>query len=549
MRNLGFKQRFLLLGVLVAVGFTVLLLVGFAMLDRVMVNGELYEDVVAHKDLVADILPPPAFLVGPYLLCHRIAAEKDSQKKDELIGELEAATHEYRARLRFWEGALADGPLKQDLIQTAGKSGLEFVRLAEEAFLPAARAGTGEGKTPDEILDQVLEPAFRAHHTGILAAVKRANAVILADEQVAADAVSGGRQLALTVGLVVVVVLLAAGFFVVRSVLTPINRLNAQLGNLAVGEADLGARIDIDSKDEVGDLARSFNTFVAKIAALVQAVRKSSIQLTSSSTEMAATSREQESTITGFGSSTSQIAASVQQISATGTELMKTIGEVTGIAHDAAGLAGTGRGQLETMETTMGQLQESSASISDKLSVINDKAGDITSVVTTITKVADQTNLLSVNAAIEAEKAGEYGRGFLVVAQEIRRLADQTAGATLDIEHTVQEMQTAVSSGVMEMDKFSDRVRRSVESVAQVAAQLGEIITQVQSLTSRFDVVGEGMRSQAQGAEQIHEAMGALNEAVQQAVTSLREVTSVAEDLRGAATTLNGEIGKFRLED
>ena len=107
---------------------------------------------------------------------------------------------------------------------------------------------------------------------------------------------------------------------------------------------------------------------------------------------------------------------------------------------------------------------------------------NINLVVTTITKVADQTNLLSINAAIEAEKAGEYGLGFLVVAREIRRLADQTAVATLDIERMVKEMQYSVSAGVMEMDKFSEQVRQVVSEVGTIGGQLGQIITSVQGL-------------------------------------------------------------------
>src|ERR1700681_3630636 len=111
---------------------------------------------------------------------------------------------------------------------------------------------------------------------------------------------------------------------------------------------------------------------------------------------------------------------------------------------------------------------EASASINERLAVLSDKAGNIGTVVTTITRVADQTNLLSLNAAIEAEKAGEYGRGFAVVATEIRRLADQTAVATYDIEQMVKEMQQAVSAGVMGMDKFSEEVRRGVADVRSV---------------------------------------------------------------------------------
>src|SRR3974390_380164 len=141
------------------------------------------------------------------------------------------------------------------------------------------------------------------------------------------------------------------------------------------------------------------------------------------------------------------------------------------------------------MDRTMRQLAESAEAIGSKLSIISERAANINLVVTTITKVADQTNLLSINAAIEAEKAGEYGLGFLVVAREIRRLADMTAVSTLDIERMVKEMQYSVSAGVMEMDKFSDQVRQGVREVAQVNEKLGLIIESVRVLTNRFEHV------------------------------------------------------------
>src|SRR6185295_1070055 len=155
--------------------------------------------------------------------------------------------------------------------------------------------------------------------------------------------------------------------------------------------------------------------------------------------------------------------------------------EVFTAAEDSAALAGQGQAGLTRMESTMRQVMEASSSINTKLAVLNEKAANINQVVTTITKVADQTNLLSLNAAIEAEKAGEYGRGFAVVATEIRRLADQTAVATCDIEQMVKEMQAAVSAGVMGMDKFSEEVRRGAQDVQQVGTQLGSIIQQVQA--------------------------------------------------------------------
>ncbi len=180
--------------------------------------------------------------------------------------------------------------------------------------------------------------------------------------------------------------------------------------------------------------------------------------------------------------------------------------------------------------------------------MINEKASNITGIVTTITKVADQTNLLSVNAAIEAEKAGEYGVGFLVVAREIRRLADQTATATLDIEQMVAQMQSAVSAGVMEMDRFTDHVRRSVQDVAQISQQMTQIIEQVSANAEKYDQVNESMQSQAQGADQISQSMSELTAHAAQNAEAITEYARAADDLKTAIDSLKSAIALFTLK-
>jgi methyl-accepting chemotaxis protein WspA len=199
------------------------------------------------------------------------------------------------------------------------------------------------------------------------------------------------------------------------------------------------------------------------------------------------------------------------------------------------------------MQGAVKKLVEATGSVASKLGVIREKADGINLVVTTITKVADQTNLLSINAAIEAEKAGEYGRGFLVVAREIRRLADQTAVATLDIENMVRHMQDAVSAGVMQMDKFSEEVRSGGANIAEISTQVGQIIEEVHALSGNFQAVNAGVRNQSIGAEQINEAMTQMTNGTQQTRASLEEFNRATAHLRSAVESVNQEVAQFKV--
>ena len=346
-------------------------------------------------------------------------------------------------------------------------------------------------------------------------------------------------------GLMIIPVALVA-LIVARSISRPIQ-LAAQVSE-QVATGDLTAEFTINRNDETGTLLTAIRAMIKNLNGLLCQVKTSSIQLTSTATQISSVAKAQETTVSHFGASTNQISAAVNEISATSQELVKTMGEVSQNATDTAGLADSGRSALGGMSATMDQLAEATGSISAKLSVISEKARNINSVVTTITKVADQTNLLSLNAAIEAEKAGEYGLGFSVVAREIRRLADQTAVATLDIDQMVGEMQSSVSAGVMEMDKFTGQVRRGVEATARISEQLKLIIAQVEQLTPRFEAVTDGMRSQSDGARQISEAMVQLTDAARTTTASIQEFNKATADLHDAVRGLRQEVGRFKTE-
>ena len=322
----------------------------------------------------------------------------------------------------------------------------------------------------------------------------------------------------------------------------------AALAADAIASGDLSREIlPCPLNDEAGVLTRSLGRMQDNLNNLLVSVKTAGVTLDSGALELSATSREQEDMAHRFGESSSQIAAATRQISATGVELTRTVAEVEEAVAHTAGLADGTRTNLASVDRTIRELADATSSIASKLAAISERASKIGGVVTTIAKVADQTNLLSVNAAIEAEKAGEQGRGFLVVAREIRRLADQTAAATLDIESIVREMQSAVGAGVMEMDRFAEKVRRGVDEVVASSRQMGEIIEQVGANAERYRAVATGMQSQAEGANTISDSMGALVTAAKRSVESAEEFGRTASELQRASLALRDSVAAFTL--
>jgi methyl-accepting chemotaxis protein WspA len=314
-----------------------------------------------------------------------------------------------------------------------------------------------------------------------------------------------------------------------------------------LGSGDLSARLNMQRRDEFNAIEEGFNSMAGELKTLVAQAQRSAVQMTTSITEIAATSKQQQATATETAATTTEIGATSREIAATSRDLVRTMGEVSETAEQTSVLAGSGQLGLARMEDVMRHVAGAAEVVNAKLAILNEKAGNINHVVTTIVKVADQTNLLSLNAAIEAEKAGEYGRGFAVVATQVRRLADQTAVATYDIEQMVREIQSAVSAGVMGMDKFSEEVRRGNVEMVQIGDQLSQIIHQVQVLAPRVQMVDEGMQTQAAGAEQINQALVQLSEASGQTVDSLRQAGAAIDELNQVAGSLRNGVSRFKV--
>lgn len=308
---------------------------------------------------------------------------------------------------------------------------------------------------------------------------------------------------------------------------------------------DLTGTITVRGDDAIGRMGEGLAAMFGNLRSLLNNVQRAGIQVTTSATQIAASARQQEATGMEQAQTSVEVLSTTREISANTSQLLRTMEEATEVADYTTNATADAQDNLRRMDQSMQQMVAATDSIGAKLAALSEKAANITGVLTTITKVADQTNILSLNAAIEAEKAGEAGRGFAVVASEIRRLADQTSVSTWDIEQMLKEMQSAVSASVMGMDKFAEEIRRSVSEARRVGEQLSGMMDQVRKLAPRFDLVLQGMQSQAVGASQISETMMQLSDASQQTVDSLKATSEAVHQLQYAASDLQQSVATF----
>ena len=547
LRNISIKVRLYTLLTLSTLGVAGVLGMALAVLAVFRVNGPVYDAIQLTKSLEVELVPATLYLSEPYLTLQQLETTSRPEEITRLKDRFDRQVSQYQERHAYWLARVPrDSEIRRKLEYSTHVPAQEVIDIARREFLPLI------GK-PDrvnqagEVLRKQIAPRFRAHRVAVTELIGVINEQVGEQEENARTRTWFWMITLSVVSVLTVLVGGLLGWFTIRPIVNTTAVLIRRVNEMASGASDLTARIPVESGDEMGQLAAGINAMIAKIQTVVARVRESSIQVLSTASQIAATAREQDATVQGLSSSTAEVAAAVREITATTKELSSTMNEVNERAGQAAVLAATGRSRLASMETTMQHLVESTASISGKLASIREKADSINVVVTTITKVADQTNLLSINAAIEAEKAGEYGRGFLVVAREIRRLADQTAVATLDIENMVRHMQEAVTTGVMQMDRFSDEVRSGVGRVAEINGQTDQIIDEVHGLTDRYHHVNEGMRNQAIGAEQINEAMASMTTNIRQTAGSLEEFKRATAHLRSSVEMLNQEITQFRI--
>jgi methyl-accepting chemotaxis protein len=553
LNKLPVKKRLMILSGIFATGLLILTVSLIFTMGRVKVNGPVYKTIVTNKDLVADVLPPPEYIIETYLTTFQLLHENNLPNRVRLIERCSQLKSDFEVRHTYWEQNLPKGELRTTLIETAYQPAMEFYRTLQTKFIPAIKAGNRY--VAAAVVEKELTPLYLKHRTAIdkAVAIATAESSVLEENTAHTMFITDIITYALLVGIIVAVAFLSKR--ISDGITRPISRITTILHDIASGEGDLTRRIPVESKDEFGGLATDFNTFIGRVQEIVRNISNNAVSLAMSSSNLAqiasriAVNAEEMNAQTGTISSATQEASSNVHSISTTTEEMKermerVAASISQMNSSISDIARNCQTELEISRSATAQVQ----SAHSQMELLGKSAKEVGKVVDMIHAIADQTNLLALNATIEAASAGQAGRGFAVVANEVKELARQTSAATDEIGKRIKEIQTNTEGAVREIadiaetitrfNKISQTISITVEEQSATIQDIAAAVTETTTVASTIaDSVAEsaaGISEVTSNIEGVHSAAVDTSEGVQ----TIKDHTDQLADLAGKSETI-----------
>ncbi|MDH6157454.1 methyl-accepting chemotaxis protein [Janthinobacterium sp. CG_23.4] len=514
LRQLKLSHRLALLVAIFSLGLIVYGGLSLRVLGELKVNGPVYQRIVQGKDLVADVLPPPEYILESYLVAFQLMASEDRAAQDKLVERLKVLKGEYDTRHQFWRGQGLDTDIADALLAQSHAPAVAFYETAFTRFIPALRAAD---KAAVANAMSAMSANYDAHLVAINRVVDLTSKRSGAFETQSADRARSATVLLAGLLLALLGVSIAGAVLISRSITGPLQQALRAAQMVAAG--DLTNRVDKLYCDEPGQLLQALEAMNGSLSRTVGQVRSSTQSITLASREIAAGNFDLSSRTEAQASSLEETASAMKELTSTVKQNADNARQANELVLSASQFAVQGGQVVERVVDTMGAINASSRKIVDIVDVID--------------SIAFQTNILALNAAVEAARAGEQGRGFAVVASEVRNLAQRSASAA-------REIKAMISDSV-------DRVDAGSKLVDEAGATMDKIVTSVKRVVDLMSEIAAASQEQSLGIEQVNQAITQMDEVTQQNAALVEEAAAAAGSLEEQAASLVREVGVFKL--
>jgi methyl-accepting chemotaxis protein len=529
---------------LCAGAFVAFALVAWTTVQTTKVGGASYLAIADGKDLVADVLPPPEYIVEAFLVSYQLVEERDSGEQQQLRSRLKALHQDLRDRHTFWSDRLSPGPLRDKLLETSYQPAERFFEVLDSELLPALQQG--QSAAARSILQTKLQPLYRTHRQAIEEVVSLANASL---EKVESSVKSVVSSRGTTLGVLALVVMAAVGlaaFLVNRLTKSIIGRLE-KAGQFAsaMASGDMTYMLQPGLDDEVGRLISALLKMKMSVRGMVTDIHQGARTLASTSNGLSTFSAQTAGHVGEMSDLASAVAAASEESStstaAMASNIEKTVDNIGSVTK-----------AIEQMTSTIAEIAQSSAqarliseqaaaqseSVHEEMRRLGQAAQEIGKVTETIKGIAAQTSLLSLNATIEAARAGEAGKGFAVVANEVKELAKQTARATEDIGQKIDAIQGDTRGAV-----------KAIEEIGTIINQINDISNSIASAVEEQTVttneIGRSVTEAAKGVNDIARNISSVALAAKNTTQGASDTQKASQELSHMASRLQTVISRF----